>query len=52
MLSPDVLSLVTGASERDIFRLVEVGSIYFEESDRLVVCPACYSRLNKEKFKS
>src|SRR5213079_1380934 len=36
MLSPDVLALVTATSEREIFRLIETGSIYFEESERLV----------------
>lgn len=44
MVSPDVLALVVGASEREIFRLVERGAIYFIESDRVIVCPACYHR--------
>lgn len=45
MLSPDVLSLITGASEREIFRLVEGGMIHFAENDRLVVCPTCFKSL-------
>jgi hypothetical protein len=44
MLSPDVLSLITGESEREIFRLVETGMLHFEETDRVVVCPVCYKR--------
>jgi hypothetical protein len=42
LVSPDVLALAVRASEREIFRLVEAGRVYFQESDRLVVCPICY----------
>ena len=45
MVSPDVLALVTGSSEREIFRLIETATIHFVESDRLVACPGCYRRL-------
>ena len=45
MLSPDVLSLVTGMSERDIFRLVEIGAVHFVENGRLLACPGCLKRL-------
>jgi ribosomal protein S27E len=41
MVSPHVLSVVTGASEREIFRLVETGAIYFVEASPLVACPVC-----------
>ena len=44
MVSPNVLALATGASEREIFRLVEAGLIHFEETDGLVACPTCYHR--------
>jgi hypothetical protein len=44
MLSPDVLALVSGATEREIFRLVESDSIHFTESGRLVACPGCFRR--------
>lgn len=44
LVSPDVLALVLGASEREIFRLVESGAIHFVEAERLVVCPDCYHR--------
>jgi hypothetical protein len=43
LVSPDVLSLITCASEREIFRLVEAGKVYFVETDRLVVCVRCFS---------
>jgi hypothetical protein len=45
MVSPDVLALVMGASEREIFRLVEAGMIYFVEADRLMICNCCYRRM-------
>jgi hypothetical protein len=45
MVSPDVLSLVNGVSEREIFRLVEIGEIHFIELGRMVVCPGCYRRM-------
>ena len=44
MASPEVLASLTGSSEREIFRLVELGSIHFIETDRLVVCACCYRR--------
>ena len=50
MLSPDALALVTGASEREIFRLVENGSIYFMEWGRLVVCPGCYRQFLRDQL--
>lgn len=45
MVSPEVLALVMGASEREVFRLVESGSLPFLEAERLVVCADCYRRL-------
>lgn len=42
LLSPDVLALVTHASEREIFRLIECDAIFFIESGRLVACLGCY----------
>lgn len=45
MVSPDVLSLVTGASEREIFRLVEAGAIYFVEVKGIVACLGCCRQL-------
>ena len=44
MLSPEVISLINGVSEREIFRLVEGGAIHFVEGGRVVVCPDCYRR--------
>ena len=44
MLSPDVLSLVSGISEREIFRLVENDTIHFVESGRIVACLSCLQR--------
>lgn len=49
MLSPVVLSLVTGASEREIFRLVEAEAIYFVEVKGIVACPGCCLRAGTKK---
>ena len=45
LLSPDVLSLVSGITEREIFRLIEKGSIHFVELGRIVGCLSCLTRL-------
>jgi hypothetical protein len=42
MVSPEVLSLATGATEREIFRLVEGGHVHFIEEGRLCVCTGCF----------
>jgi hypothetical protein len=44
MLSPDVLSLVTGISEREIFQLVEDDTIHFVESGRILACLLCLQK--------
>lgn len=45
MLSPPVLSVVTGSTEREIFRLVEAGLIHFVEAKRIYACPDCCGRV-------
>ena len=42
MVSPDVLALVAGATEREVFRLIECGEIHFIESSRVAACLGCY----------
>jgi len=44
MASPEVLALLTGSSEREIFRLVEAQKIHFIEADRIFGCVSCYRR--------
>ena len=44
MVSPEVLSLTNGVSEREVFRLVEAGAIHFHEGTRIAACPGCYRR--------
>jgi hypothetical protein len=41
LLSPDVISLMTGMSERHIFQMVENSLIHFVESGRVVACLSC-----------
>jgi hypothetical protein len=45
MLSPDVLASIAGASEREIFRLLEAGVIHFVETEHVYACPKCYKRV-------
>ena len=45
MIAPEVLSLLAGTSEREIFRLIEAGEIYFIEHDRVLACSSCYREL-------
>ena len=45
LVSPYILALISGASEREIFRLVEAGSLHFEEGERLTVCSTCFELL-------
>lgn len=49
MLSPEVLSLINGVSEREIFRLVEAGAIHFHEGSRIAACPNCYRHTLAER---
>jgi hypothetical protein len=41
MVSPHAIALLTGASEREIFRRVEAGEIHFIETDCVFVCLSC-----------
>jgi len=45
MVSPDILALLGGTSEREIFRLVEGGFIQFIEKGRIYACPGCLSKM-------
>jgi hypothetical protein len=44
MVSPDILALVSGSMEREIFRLIEAGRIHFIEDGRTLACVSCYRR--------
>lgn len=43
LISPEGLALLTGVSERTIFRLIEAGRIHFIERNRVFACSGCYS---------
>lgn len=45
MMPPHVLAKLSGTSERKIFRLIETETIYFEENERTVACPICFTKL-------
>ena len=45
MITPELLAKLYGTSEREIFRLLEVGLIHFIESERVLVCFGCYRQM-------
>ena len=45
LVTPEILAALTGASEREIFRLLEEGVIHFVETKRLYACRDCYQRV-------
>lgn len=38
MATPQIASVLTHTTEREIYRLVETGKIHFVETDRLILC--------------
>lgn len=38
MIAPRAIAVLSGKTEREIFRLIEAGEIYFVEADRVWVC--------------
>jgi hypothetical protein len=47
MVPTEAAALLTGLSEREIFRLIETGEIHFVEAERVFVCRE--SSLNRSK---
>jgi len=45
MVPLDKLPWLSGASGREIFRLVEAGMIYCEATGQLIVCASCHRQL-------
>lgn len=44
LMTPETISKLANVSEREIFRLMEAGEIYFIEQKRIYACPDCYRR--------
>ena len=44
LVAPEILAAMTGSTEREIFRLIEGGTIFFVEDGRILGCPGCYVR--------
>jgi len=44
MIAPQALAIFSGAKEREIFRLIETGEIYFVEAESVRVCLNCVHR--------
>ena len=44
-VTPEVLAAIVDATEREIFRLVEQGTIYFVEKRRIYACQTCYEQM-------
>ncbi len=38
MVTPEALTMISGVSEREIFRLIEAGEIHFYEGPKVYVC--------------
>lgn len=38
MASPQVISVLSGITEREVFRLLEVGKIHFTETGGVLIC--------------
>ena len=38
MATPKTAAVLTGISQRDIFRLIEITAVHFIENDRILVC--------------
>ena len=48
MVAPRAIAISSGAKEREIFRLIESGEIYFVEVDCVRVCLSCLHRYCSE----
>jgi hypothetical protein len=48
MVAPRAIAIISGAKEREIFRLIEAGEIYFVEADGVQVCLSCLHRYGSE----
>src|SRR5262245_37454694 len=44
MIAPRIIAIFFGAKEREIFRLIESGEIYFVEANGVLVCFSCIYR--------
>jgi hypothetical protein len=49
MIAPRAIAISSGAKEREIFRLIESGEIYFVEKDGVRVCLSCLHRYSRER---
>jgi hypothetical protein len=38
MVTPKTAALLTGISEREVFRVIEITAVHFIENDRILVC--------------
>ncbi|MCI0387386.1 MAG: hypothetical protein MOB07_01270 [Acidobacteria bacterium] len=48
MMAPRAIAIFSGPKEREIFRLIETGKIYFVEADGVRVCLSCLHRYGSE----
>lgn len=38
MVTPKTAAVLTGISEREVFRLIEITAVHFIENDRILIC--------------
>jgi hypothetical protein len=49
MIAPRAIAIFSGPKEREIFRLIETGEIYFVEANGVRVCLSCLHRYGSER---
>lgn len=49
LVSPDIVALVTGVSEREIFRRIEAREVHFFERPQIYVCLNSLAAIEKNK---
>lgn len=49
MIAPRAIAIFSGPKEREIFRLIETGEIYFVEANGVRVCLSCLHRYSSER---
>jgi glycerol-3-phosphate dehydrogenase len=51
-VTPEILAAIAGSSEREIFRLMEAGTVHFVEKQRTYVCSECYQNSIEQELTS
>lgn len=44
LVTPEIAAALMSVSEREVFRLIEEGRIYFVDAKRIYACTSCYAK--------